>query len=137
MTPSERIDELIAELPDWRGKTLAAVRKAFLKADKGVVEEWKWKGSPVWECGGMIAVANAHKDKVKVTFYNGAKLADPDRLFNNGLGGNRWRAIDLFAGDHVDEAALKRLVRAAIEYNRSTKSAGAGIRARTFRSKKA
>jgi hypothetical protein len=119
MTPSERIDELIAKLPDWRGRTLGAVRKAFLKADKEIVEEWKWMGSPVWERDGMIAVANAHKDKVKITFSNGAKLADPDRLFNNGLGGNRWRAIDLFEGDKVDEAALKNLVRAAIEYNQS------------------
>ena len=131
MNPSEHIDELIAALPDWRGKTLGAVRKAFLKADKEIVEEWKWKGSPVWECDGMIAVANAHKDKVKITFYSGAKLADPDGLFNNGLGGNAWRAIDLFEGDRVEAAALTRLVRAAIDYNQSRKKAPAGARAKT------
>ena len=119
MNPSGKIDQLIANLDDWRGKTLAAVRKSFLAADKGVVEEWKWMGSPVWECDGMLAVGNAHKEKVKVTFMHGAKLADPSTLFNNGFGGGKWRAIDFAEGDKVDQAALKKLVRAAIEYNRS------------------
>jgi hypothetical protein len=117
MNPSERIDELIAELTDWRGKTLAGIREAFLEADREIVEEWKWMGSPVWSRDGMIAVANAHKDKVKVTFSHGAKLPDPDKLFNAGLGGNVWRAIDLFEGDKINARALKNLVRAAIEYN--------------------
>jgi len=85
MTPSEKIDQLIAKTTDWRGKTLAAVRKAILGADKQIVEEWKWMGSPVWERDGIIAVGNAHKDKVKLTFAHGASLADPDRLFNAGL----------------------------------------------------
>src|SRR5262249_1175899 len=102
MNPSRRIDQMIAELPDWRGKTFPAVRKAILAADKAIAEDWKWRGSPVWSCDGMIAVANAHKEKVKITFMHGAKLADPDALFNAGLGGNAWRAIDLVEGDKVD-----------------------------------
>src|ERR1700742_2313655 len=99
MDPSEKIDQLIAALGDWRGKTLAAVRKNFLAADNNVVEEWKWMGSPVWACEGMLAVGNAHKQKVKVTFMHGARLADPSKLFNNGLGGGKWRAIDFAEGD--------------------------------------
>src|SRR5215472_10527994 len=119
MNPSERIDQLIAGLKDWRGKTLAAVRKTILAADREIVEDWKWMGSPVWSRDGMIALANPHKDKVKVTFSHGAKLADPDKVFNAGLGGNLWRAIDLFEGDKIDERALKNLVRSAIAYNQS------------------
>lgn len=118
MTPSEKIDQLIAKTTDWRGKTLAAVRKAILGADKQIVEEWKWMGSPVWECGGIIAVGNAHRDKVKLTFAHGASLADPDRLFNAGFNGKVWRAIDFLEGDKVNAPALKKLVRAAVEFNR-------------------
>jgi hypothetical protein len=123
MTPAEQIDQLIAGLADWRGETLATVRKTILETDPAIVEDWKWRGSPTWSRGGMIAVANAHKDKVKVTFSHGAKLPDPKTLFNNGLGGNQWRAIDLFEGDRIDVAALKALVRAAIEYNQGRKAA--------------
>ena len=119
MTPSEQIDQLIAGLTDWRGKTLAGIRKTFLVADPAIIEEWKWKGSPVWSRHGMIAVGNAHKDKVKLTFSHGASLADPGKLFNAGLDGKMWRAIDFFEGDVVDECALKDLVRAAVEYNRN------------------
>jgi hypothetical protein len=119
MSPSERIDKLIAELPDWRGKTLAAIRKTFLAADREMVEEWKWMGSPVWSRDGMIAVANAHKDKVKLTFSHGARLQDPDKLFNAGLGGSAWRAIDFFEGDKVNQRALQNLIRDAIVYNQS------------------
>lgn len=119
MTPSEKIDALIAKLTDWRGKTLSSVRKAILAADKEIIEEWKWMGSPVWERDGIIAVGNAHKDKVKLTFAHGASLPDPGRLFNAGLEGKVWRAIDLFEGDKIDAAALKNLVRAAIEFNRA------------------
>jgi hypothetical protein len=119
LTPSERIDALIAGFADWRGKTFADVRETILAAQAGIVEEWKWMGSPVWSCDGMIAVANAHKGKVKVTFMHGAQLPDPDQLFNDGLEGNARRAIDLFEGDRVDKRALKTLVRAAIEYNRT------------------
>ena len=117
MNPSQRIDELIAGLTDWRGKTLAGVRKSILGADPEIIEEWKWMGSPVWSRDGMIAVGNAHKDKVKLTFSHGANLPDPDKLFNAGLGGNAWRAIDLLEGDKINDRALKNLVRAAIDYN--------------------
>ncbi len=117
MNPSERIDHLIAKLADWRGKTLAAIRKTILDADRDIIEEWKWMGSPVWSRDGMIAVGNAHKDKVKLTFSHGANLPDPDKLFNAGLKGNQWRAIDLFEGDKINDRALKNLVRAAILYN--------------------
>jgi hypothetical protein len=117
-TASERIDQFISQLLDWRGKTFASVRKSILAADSGITEEWKWKGSLVWYCDGMIAVANAHKDKVKVTFSHGAKLPDPDGIFNNGFGGNTWRSIDFSEGDKVNATSLKQLVRAAIEFNR-------------------
>ena len=136
MNPSERIDQLIAELTDWRGKTLARIRKTFLEADREIIEEWKWMGSPVWSRDGMIAVANAHKDKVKVTFSQGARLPDPDKLFNAGLGGNAWRAIDLFEGDKIDQRALKNLVRAAIGYNQIKLTGKAGTRAKVHKSKK-
>jgi hypothetical protein len=117
MNPSERIDQLIESLHDWRGNTLAAVRKVILDTDPEIIEEWKWMGSPVWSRDGMIAVGNAHKDKVKLTFSNGASLPDPDKLFNAGLEGNRWRAIDLFDGDKINARALRNLVCAAIDYN--------------------
>ncbi|WP_322036807.1 DUF1801 domain-containing protein [Burkholderia cepacia] len=135
LTPSERIDALIAGIADWRGKTFADLRQTILAAQAGIVEEWKWMGSPVWSCDGMIAVANAHKGKVKLTFMHGAQLPDPDKLFNDGLDGNARRAIDLFEGDRLDKRALKSLVRAAIEYNRThlkknTRRAGAGTKAR-------
>jgi hypothetical protein len=119
MTPSERIDRMIAELTDWRAKTFAGVRKSFLAADREIIEEWKWMGSPVWSRDGIIAVANPHKGKVKVTFEHGAHLPDPDKLFNAGLEGNRRRAIDFLEGDKVNERALKALVRAAIAFNQS------------------
>lgn len=118
MNPSERIDELIENLIDWRGKTLADARKTILGADTGIIEEWKWMGSPVWSCDGLIAVGNAHKDKVKLTFSNGASFPDPEKLFNAGLKGGTWRAIDLFKGDQINKRALKNLVRAAIDFNR-------------------
>jgi len=135
---SALIDELIAELTDWRGKTLASIRKRILEADPEIIEEWKWMGSPVWSRDGMIAVGNAHKDKVKLTFSHGASLPDPDKLFNAGLKGNAWRAIDLFEGDKVNERALKNLVRAAIVYNQTKlkRKAPAGTRAKVHRSNK-
>lgn len=138
MNPSERIDQLVANLADWRGKTLAAIRKIILEADREIIEEWKWMGSPVWSRDGMIAVANAHKDKVKVTFSHGAHLPDPEKLFNAGLGGNAWRAIDIFEKDSIDARGLKNLVLAAIEYNQIhlKKKAPASPRAKTQKSKK-
>jgi hypothetical protein len=136
MNPSERIDRMIAELTDWRGKTFASVRKSILEADREIIEEWKWMGSPVWSRDGIIAVANAHKGKVKLTFDYGARLPDPDKLFNAGLEGNQRRAIDFFEGDKINGRALKNLVRAAIEYNQLKKKARAGTRARVRKSKK-
>jgi hypothetical protein len=135
---SALIDELITKLTDWRGKTFASVRKSILEADPEIIEEWKWMGSPVWSRDGMIAVGNAHKDKVKLTFSHGASLPDPDKLFNAGLGGNAWRAIDLYEGDKINERALKNLVRAAIEYNqiKLKSKAPAGTRAKVHKNKK-
>jgi hypothetical protein len=139
MNPSEQIDQLIAKLGDWRGKTLASVRKSILEADREISEEWKWMGSPVWSRDGIIAVGNAHKEKVKLTFAHGAKLPDPDKLFNAGLEGSTWRAIDLFEGDKIDGRALKNLIRSAIDYNqsKSKKKAPAGTRAKARKTKKA
>src|SRR5208283_921514 len=121
MNPSERIDQLIAELTDWRGKTFASIRKSILEADREIIEEWKWMGSPVWSRDGIIAVANAHKGKVKLTFAHGARLPNPDKLFNAGLEGNARRAIDFFEGDKINERALKNLIRAAVDYNQTRK----------------
>lgn len=136
MSPSERIDHLIAGLTDWRGKTFAGIRKTILEADGEIIEEWKWMGSPVWSRDGMIAVADAHKGKVKLTFAHGAGLPDPDKLFNAGLEGNARRAIDFLEGDEIDEDALKTLVRAAIDYNRTKlkKNAPAAARAKSKKS---
>src|SRR6476646_5693589 len=133
MNPSERIDQLIAGLTDWRGKTFASIRKSILEADGEIVEEWKWMGSPVWYRHGIIAVANAHKGKVKLTFSYGASLPDPDKLFNAGFEGNARRAIDFFEGDKVDARALKNLVRSAIQRNemKSKKKAAPGARTKT------
>jgi len=111
------IDQLIAKLTDWRGKTLASIRKSILEADREVLEEWKWMGSPTWSHDGIIGVATVLKDKVKLTFAHGASLPDPDKLFNAGLGGNQWRAIDLFEGDKINERALRNLILAAVDYN--------------------
>ncbi|MGP0020741.1 MAG: DUF1801 domain-containing protein [Candidatus Sulfotelmatobacter sp.] len=135
---SALIDQLIARLPDWRGKTLATLRKSILEADREIIEEWKWMGSPVWSRDGIIAVGNAHKDKVKLTFANGAKLPDPEKLFNAGLGGNAWRAIDLFEGDKINERALKTLVRDAVAYNqiKLKRKSPVSSRAKVHKSKK-
>jgi hypothetical protein len=116
MSPGEQIDAYIAGLDDWRGPVLAQVRRAFVAADVGVTEHWKYMGSPVWEHHGTLAVGNAHKEKVKLTFSHGASLEDPDRLLNNG-NGKVWRAMDIFEGNTVDEVALGRLVMAAIAFN--------------------
>jgi len=117
VSASNRIDKRIAGLGDWRGERLAEIRKLIHDVDPDVVEEWKWMGSPVWSHEGMYALANPHKDKVKVTFFHGARLPDPRKLFNAGLEGNTWRAIDIREGDKIDETALKALLREAIAYN--------------------
>ena len=122
MTPAQQIDQLIAAIPDWRRETFAALRHAILDADPEIEETFKWMGSPVWERFGIIAVANAHKGKVKLTFDQGAHLPDPGKLFNAGLEGNQRRAIDVFEGDAIDVAALQALVRAGVEYNRARRA---------------
>lgn len=125
MTPSQHVDEMIASLDDWRGPIMKAVRAALLAADPGVIEEWKWMGSPTYYCDGLICVADAHKAKVKVTFSNGAKIDDPEKVFNGGFEGNARRFIDYLEGDAVDPGKLTRLVQAAIVFNRSKRKAKA------------
>ena len=129
MKPSEQIDQLIVELNDplrseasWRGKILANLRKIIHDADPEIIEEWKWMGTPCWSHDGLICVANAHKDKVKLTFSQGASLRDPDKLFNAGLEGNRWRAIDLYEGDKINERSIKSLIHSAVAHNLAKKS---------------
>jgi hypothetical protein len=117
MNPSEIIDKQIAALTDWRGKMLANLRKIIHDADPEIIEELKWMGTPCWSHDGIISVATALKDKVKLTFIQGASLPDPDKLFNAGLEGNKWRAIDFHEGDKIDERALKNLIRAAVAHN--------------------
>ena len=117
MSASKRIDKAIADLRDWRGERLAEIRTLIHEVDPEVVEEWKWMGTPVWSHEGMYALANAHKDKVKLTFHHGAQLPDPKKLFNAGLAGSKWRAIDFREGDTIDETALRALVREAVAYN--------------------
>lgn len=117
MSASQRIDRKIASLGDWRGQRLAELRKIIHEVDPKVVEEWKWMGTPVWSHEGMYALANAHKDKVKLTFFHGAKLTDPAKLFNAGLDGGKWRAIDFREEDRIDNNKLKALLREAVTYN--------------------
>lgn len=117
MGAARRIDKAIADLGDWRGARLAQIRALIHEVDPEVVEEWKWMGSPVWSNQGMYALANAHKDKVKLTFFHGAKLRDPKKILNTGRGGNTWRAIDFHQGDTINTAALKALLREAVAYN--------------------
>ena len=119
---SALIDRRIKELGDWRGKMLAKVREIVHKAEPEVVEEWKWRGVPVWYHGGMICTGEVYKDHVKMTFPKGASLADPSGLFNGTLGGNTWRAIDLHEDDKLNETALRNLIRAAITLNLKAKS---------------
>jgi hypothetical protein len=118
-SPSELIDQRIAELADWRGQTLARVRAAIKAAVPEVVEEWKWRGVPVWYAGGMICTGETYKAAVKVTFAKGAALEDPARLFNSSLEGNVRRAIDIHEGEAFDWGAFEALVRAAVALNRS------------------
>ena len=118
---SKLIDGRIAELPDWRGKTLADVRALIHRADPEVVEEWKWRGVPVWSDSGILCTGETYKAVVKLTFARGASLPDPKRLFNSSLDGNTRRAIDLREGETLDEAAFGALVKAAVDLNRSKK----------------
>jgi hypothetical protein len=111
------ITQRIAELGDWRGDTLKRMRKLIKEADPDVVEEWKWMGTPVWSHDGIICTGESYKDKIKLTFAKGASLKDPRRLFNSSLDGNTRRAIDIFEGKPVDEAAFKALIRQAVTLN--------------------
>jgi hypothetical protein len=124
-SPSDLIDRRIAELGDWRGETLAQVRKIIRQADPEIVETWKWRGVPVWERDGIICTGETYKAVVKLTFAKGAALDDPKGLFNSSLEGNVRRAIDIRDGDKVDEKALTALVRAAIALNTSARAARA------------
>ena len=119
---SRLISKRIAELGDWRGKTLGRMRNLIKEADPDVVEEWKWMGTPVWSDGGIICTGESYKSVVKLTFAKGASLKDPARLFNSSLDGKVRRAIDIHEGEKVDESAFKALVRQAITLNSSAKS---------------
>ena len=116
-TPSQLIDARIDELGDWRGETLARIRKLIKQAEPDVVEEWKWRGVPVWEHAGMICTGETYKNHVKVTFAKGASLEDPTGLFNSSLEGNTRRAIDFHEDEQIDEKAFKALIREAVELN--------------------
>ena len=122
-TPSRLIDARIEELGDWRSETLARIRAIIKQADPDVVEEWKWRGVPVWSHGGIICTGETYKDVVKMTFAKGASLPDPSRLFNSSLEGNTRRAIDLRKGEKIDDKALSALIRAAVARNTSAKAA--------------
>jgi hypothetical protein len=123
---SELIDQRIAELGDWRGETLARMRKLIQEADPDVVEEWKWMGTPVWSHDGIVCTGESYKSKVKLTFAKGASLQDPARLFNSSLDGNVRRAIDVAEGEKIDAVAFKALIRTAIALNTSRKKAKPG-----------
>ena len=120
---SELIDKRIADLADWRGTTLSAMRKLIKEADPDVVEEWKWMGTPVWSHDGIICTGESYKSVVKLTFAKGASLEDPAKLFNSSLDGNVRRAIDIHEGEELDADAFKSLIRAAIALNTSSKKA--------------
>jgi hypothetical protein len=129
-SPSLLIDARIKELSDWRGETLARIRTLIRQADPEVVEEWKWRGVPVWSHGGIICTGETYKNVVKMTFAKGASLEDPSGLFNSSLEGNTRRAIDLHEGDRIDERALKALIRAAVALNMSVRAAAGPARSR-------
>jgi hypothetical protein len=118
-SPAELIDARIKELGDWRGKLLSRVRSLIKQADPEIIEEWKWRGVPVWSHDGLICTGESYRNVVKMTFLKGAALDDPSRLFNASLDGNTRRAIDLHEGDTIDEEALKALIRAAVALNQS------------------
>jgi len=127
-SPSQRIDARINELGDWRGEMLAHIRTLIKQADPEVVEEWKWRGVPVWSHAGIICTGETYKNVVKMTFAKGASLDDPSGLFNASLEGNTRRAIDFHAGDEIDEEALKALIRAAVALNTSARRAARPVR---------
>jgi hypothetical protein len=127
-TPSQLIDARIKELSDWRGETLARVRLLIKHADPEVLEEWKWRGVPVWSHAGIICTGETYRNVVKMTFARGASLEDPSGLFNSSLEGNTRRAIDFHEGDKIDERALQALIRAAVALNTSVRAAARPVR---------
>ena len=127
-SPSRLIDARIKELSDWRGETLARVRSLIKEADPDVVEEWKWRGVPVWEHAGIICTGETYKTVVKLTFAKGAALKDPSHLFNSSLEGNVRRAIDIHEGDKIDDKALKALIRAAVALNAAKRATARPVR---------
>lgn len=128
MNPAALIDRVIAHYPDWRGETMAEIRRIIRETVPDVTEELKWRGAPTWSHNGILCLCNAFKDVVKVTFINGAKLEDSDRVFNAELSGAKWRAIKIFRGDTVNARGLKQLLRAAVAFN-ATKGKGKAKRA--------
>jgi len=129
LTPSDLIDARIQELADWRGETLARVRALIRQADPDVVEEWKWRGVPVWAHAGIICTGETYKAVVKLTFAKGAALEDPAGLFNSSLEGNTRRAIDIHEGEKIDETALQALIRAAVALNTAARATKTSKRA--------
>ena len=130
-SPSELISQRIADLGDWRGDTLSEMRKLIHAADPGVVEEWKWMGTPIWSHDGIICTGESYQSVVKLTFAKGAALKDPKRLFNSSLDGNVRRAIDIHEGEKINETAFKALIRAAVALNAEAKTAKTSKKAKT------
>ncbi|MGE0121190.1 MAG: DUF1801 domain-containing protein [Dongiaceae bacterium] len=135
-SPSRLIDARIEELGDWRGETLARIRRLIKQADPDAVEEWKWRGVPVWSHAGIICTGETYKNVVKMTFAKGASLEDPSDLFNASLDGNTRRAIDVHEGDRIDETALTALIRAAVALNMSVRASARPVRSRRPKSSK-
>ena len=129
-TPSELMDKLVAETPDWRGRMFARLRKIIHEADPEITEEWKWvtanrPGTPVWEHNGGVCHINVLKDKVKLTLHEGASLPDPQKVFNNGFGGNKLRALDISEGDTINDSSVRALIRAGVDHNLGKAKGGA------------
>ena len=135
MTASEQIDKKIADHPDWRGKLLEGIRRLVREADPEILEEWKWRGAPTWSHNGLVCVANIFKDTVKVVFARGAKLTDPNGIFNSELAGNAWRGITFSEKDKINEPAFKRLVRSAVELNNAKKDKKSQSKSKTTASR--
>ena len=131
MNASELIDRRIAKYPDWRGQTMAEIRRIVRETVPDVTEELKWRGAPTWSHNGILCVCNSFREFVKVTFLNGAHLKDVDGVFNAELGGAKWRAIKIFKGDNVNASGLKKLIRAAVAFNDSRGKVKAKSRRRT------
>lgn len=136
MNAAQLIDDLIAGLTDWRGDMFTNIRKMIHEADPDVIEEWKWMGTPVWSHDGIVCIANPFKGKVKVTFFQGASLADPDKLFNNELTGKQWRSIEIFEDGNIKEEPFKALIREAVGFNQSHAKPAARAKAASGGTKK-